>query len=189
MPLAAPDPAIEKQEYASRLNYLYRVVEDTQGTIRFLDTKAAFCVTLLSAMVAGVLQHPPHGGTIHRLLSHLFIAMVTLSLLVCLRVIFPTIKTTEGRAQTAGPKFFVGHNKTHHWILHTLGNRVDGALSESRESYVDAFNRATDANLLSSMCDEALILALIRQVKNDRLHVAMFCLAATVVPFTVLMME
>ena len=45
-------PAVEKLvlqlEHSSRLEFLYKAVEDTQNTIRFIDTKAAFFVTLLS---------------------------------------------------------------------------------------------------------------------------------------------
>ena len=82
-------PIVQQMEYSSRLEFLYKSVEDTQGTIRFLDTKAAFCVTLLSGMVAGVLQKG-HGG--HGPLFALFIAAVALTLLFCMRVIFPVIK-------------------------------------------------------------------------------------------------
>ncbi len=90
-------PALEKLllqlEHSSRLEFLYKAVEDTQNTIRFIDTKAAFCVTLLSGMAAGVLQghRAPHTDVQKALLA-VFIAAVALSLLVCLRVIFPVIK-------------------------------------------------------------------------------------------------
>lgn len=46
----------EIYQYTSRLEFLFKVVEDTQNTIRFLDTKAAFCVTLLTAMMAAAFQ-------------------------------------------------------------------------------------------------------------------------------------
>ena len=52
MPECDVSEIVRQMEYGSRLEFLYKAVEDTQNTIRFLDTKAAFCVTLLSGMAA-----------------------------------------------------------------------------------------------------------------------------------------
>jgi hypothetical protein len=62
--------AIARQmEYNSRLEFLYRAVKDTQNTIRFIDTKAAFCVMLLSGMAAAVLQgHHVAGAALERII-------------------------------------------------------------------------------------------------------------------------
>ena len=195
-PQAPPvDPVVERLDQrnelarlSSRLDFLYRVTEDTQNTIRFLDTKAAFCVTLLSGMVAGVIEHPGVRTSLHHALYLLFMSFVVLSLLVCLRVIFPTIKPSSSIFGSTGPKFYVGHNKAHHWLLHTIKNRVGEVLSETHNSYLAEMQSATDDDLLNSMCDEVLMVALIRQVKSDRLHTAMFCLTATVVLFAAVMM-
>ena len=183
-------PLIAQMEFASRLEFLYKVVEDTQGTIRFIDTKAAFCVTLLSGMVAGALQkgHWVGGGTRHWAFV-VFMVLVVLSLVICLRVIFPVIKPAGSAAKKmVGPKFFIGHNKAHHWILHTVRNRIDDVLCETHASYVEAFEKCTDADLVSSMCEEVLMISLIRQLKSDRLHAAMFLIGGTVVAFAVVML-
>ncbi len=174
-------------DFESRLNFLYKVVEDTQNTIRFLDTKAAFCVTLLSGMVAGILQRPGPGTLLHHRLFIAFIAGTILSLLICLRVIFPTIKPSTSIFGSRGPKFFIGHNRAHHWIVHTIKDRVGEVLTETHNTYLTTLTKTTDEELLSSMCDEVLMVALIRQVKSDRLHAAMFAIAATVVIFAALM--
>lgn len=189
MPGCDLSPLIEVMEFSSRLEFLYKVVEDTQETIRFLDTKAAFCVTLLSGMVAGVLQHPLGKGRIPHVVFVVFMAMVVVCLLVCLRVIFPTIKPAGSMAQARGPKFFIGHNRAHHWLLHTVRNKVEAVLSETHDSYVKAFHESSDQDLVSAMCDEVLMISLIRQVKGDRLHAAMFCLTGTVLCFAVLMVS
>ena len=184
-------PLIAQMEFASRLEFLYKVVEDTQGTIRFIDTKAAFCVTLLSGMVAGVLQkgHWIGGGTRHWAFV-VFMVLVNFSLVICLRVIFPMIKPAGSMARSAvGPKFFIGHNKAHHWVLHTVLNKMQGVLCETHESYVAAFEKCSDADLVSSMCEEVLMISVIRQLKSDRLHAAMFCIGGTVVAFAVVMLS
>ena len=59
---------VRQGEYSERLTFLYKIVEDTQNTVRFLDTKAAFCVTLFSGMGAGVLEHHAPETTLHRAL-------------------------------------------------------------------------------------------------------------------------
>ena len=175
--------------FDSRLNFLYKVVEDTQNTIRFLDTKAAFCVTLLSGMVAGSLQRGGPETTLHHRLFLGFIAGTIASLLICLRVIFPTIKPSSSIFGSRGPKFFIGHNRGHHWILHTLKDRVGEVLTENHSSYLGVLSKTTDEDLLSSMCDEVLMVSLIRQVKSDRLHAAMFAIAGTVLVFALLMIS
>ena len=181
-------PLVEVLEYSSRLEFLYKIVEDTQNTIRFIDTKAAFCVTLLSAMAAGALQsaHPP--THFHRVAFVVFIIALAISLLICLRVIFPTIKPHGLHLGARGPKFFIGHNKAHHWILHTVKNNVANVLSETHESYVNTFHASSDQDLLSSMCDEVLMISLIRQIKSDRLHAAMFSVVAALGVFVVLIL-
>jgi hypothetical protein len=167
----------------NRLQFLYRMTEDTQGTIRFIDTKAAFCVTLLSGMAAVALQRPHRFTTPYHLLLLCFLVVTIISVVVCMRVIFPTIKPSGSFGAPAEPKFYIGHNKAHHWILHTIRNPMDDVLSETHSTYLAALERATDTDLLTSMCDTVLMLALIRQVKSDRLHAAMICLMVSVLLF------
>jgi hypothetical protein len=184
----APPPALPPADLTSRINFLFKVIEDTQGTVRFLDTKAAFCVTLLSGMAAVSLQPRPEGHPLlHRVLFLVFLTVVVGALLVCLRVIFPTIKPHIHSGAPAKPQFYVGHNKAHHWILHTLRSPDDNILTESRPTYMHSLEHATDERLLSSLCDAVLILAYIRQVKSDRLHAAMFCLVASLFLFAAVM--
>jgi hypothetical protein len=180
-------PLIQVLEYSSRLEFLYKIVEDTQNTIRFIDTKAAFCLTLLSAMAAGALQRPHQPTLTHRILFIIFIVAVAISILICLRIIFPTIKPHGLQSGARGPKFFIGDSKRRHWLLHTIKSNLGNVLSETHETYVAKFTSATDADLLSSMCDEVLMISLIRQIKSDRLHAAMFSVIAALVVFVVLM--
>jgi hypothetical protein len=180
-------PLIQVLQYSSRLEFLYKIVEDTQNTIRFIDTKAAFCLTLLSAMAAGALQRPHQPTLTHRVLFAIFIVAVALSVLICLRVIFPTIKPHGLHLGARGPKFFISNNKRHAWLIHTLSTNTDKVFTETHETYFAKFASATDADLLSSMCDEVLSISLIRQIKGDRLHAAMFSVVFALVVFVVLM--
>jgi hypothetical protein len=181
----------EQMEFSSRLNFLYHAVDDTQNTIRFIDTKAAFCVTLLSGMAAGALQaesnrHSP----IHSLSFLLFLAAVGLSLLICLRVIFPVIKPHSAPSPDPArvlPKFYIHAQRGHHWLRHTFSSTVDDVLADDHVSYTAAMSAASDADLVTAMCDELLMVSLIRQIKSDRLHTAMFSLVFAIVFFMAVM--
>ena len=177
--------------FSSRLEFLYKAVDDTQNTIRFIDTKAAFCVTLLSAMVVGVLQSVPvHPSQLHRISFFVFLACVGLCLLVCLRVIFPVIKPHSAPSPDHArvlPKYFIHQQKGHHWIRHTVSDSVDDVLADDHASYTAALSAATDADLLIAMCDELLMVSLIRQIKSDRMHAAIFSLILAIAGFMAVM--
>ena len=188
VPSTDEPPNPDAENFNSRLEFLYKIIEDTQDTVRFLDTKAGFCVTLLSGMTAVSLQHQGGKPVIHYILFALFLAVEVCSILVCLRVIFPTVKPHINNGAPAKPRFYIAHNKAHHWILHTIANPKDNILSESKVSYFQSLKQATDEDLLSSLADTVLTLAFIRQIKSDRLHAAMFCLIASVFLFAAVML-
>jgi len=157
-------------DLASRLDFLYHIIEDTQETVRFS------------------IQHQSSRPALHYVLFALFMAVEVCSILVCLRVIFPTVKPHINNGVPARPRFYIAHNKAHHWILHTVSNPSDNILSESKISYFESLKQATDEHLMSSLADTVLTLAFIRQIKSDRLHAAMFCLIASVFLFAAIML-
>jgi len=157
-------------------------------TIRFIDTKVAFCITLLSGMVAGSFQTgvAVHHGRVHAVFFWIFISLIVVSLFLCLRVIFPVIKvkdTPQSVSPRELPKFFIHQSQEHHWIRHTFSNAPDNVLSDDQASISAVMTNATDADLVLSMCNQLLTVSLIRQMKSDRLHAAMFSMMAAVVLF------
>lgn len=182
---------VRQNEFSERISFLYKVVEDTQNTVRFLDTKAAFCVTLFSGMAAGALQHKGTHIALHHVMFVSFLVVVILGLLVCMRVIFPVIKPLKCPPMDHGrplPKFFVHSHHEHHWVRHTFSNSVDNVLCEDHDSYTATMQGAQDHDLLVTMCDEVLMIALVRQIKSDRLHTAMYFLAIGVLMFGAVML-
>ncbi len=178
----------EIYQYTSRLEFLYKVVEDTQNTIRFLDTKAAFCVTLMTAMMAAAFQFSsahhrfPHA---HFFLLGVFAAITLVCLSICVRVIFPTVHL-QGRfsgSSPAGPAFFLVPKQQRHRLRDTLGNQPPEGLETTHATYLASVMAASDADLLSSMCDEVVTISFLRQVKSDRLHLAIQVLSLTVIAF------
>jgi hypothetical protein len=173
-------------EHASRLEFLFKVVEDTQNTIRFLDTKAAFCVTLLTAMMVASLQfsgprrhHFPHA---HLFLAGVFACFALLCLSICVRVIFPTVHL-QGGLSTAGPTFFLLPRQERHRLRDTLGNRPPSGLETIKASYTASVLAASNLDLVHSMCDEVVTISFLRQVKSDRLHHAIQVLFLTILAF------
>lgn len=179
----------DSDQYESRLEFLYKAVEDTQNTIRFLDTKAAFSVTLLSGMAAVVLQSRHVGPGFFPIAAlSLFIAFTTFTLFFCMRVIFPVLKPPSDHSLHTTrtiPKFYVSHHRSHHWLRHTLTNDARNVLCEDRASFTASLMGADDNDLLVAMCDELLMVSLVRQIKADRLRTVQYTLAGAIVLFAV----
>jgi hypothetical protein len=178
----------ERPDFTSRLFFLYNVVMDVQGTIRFLDTKAAFCVTLLTAMMAAAFQF---SSTHHRFPhAHLFLLVIfalftLLCLSVCVRVIFPTVHM-QGSLSAGGPAepaFFLVPKSQRHRLRDTLANRPPEGLEATHAAYLACMMAASDADLVRSMCDEVVTISFLRQVKSDRLHLAIQILSLTALAF------
>jgi hypothetical protein len=175
----------EQQDVKSRLEFLYRATDDTQETIRFIDTKAAFCVTLVSGMVAVTFQTTldRHHYWFRPYLLGLFLAIVVLAIIVCLRVIFPVVKPPSPPAHHSPrklPKFYIFQAKGHHWLRHTFSNDVKDVLIDDHETLTAVMTHARDSDLVIAMCDELLMVSLIRQIKQDRLRTAMYALVGTI---------
>jgi len=175
-------------DFHTRISFLHWAIEDSQNTVRFLDTKAAFCVTLLSGMVAVSLQHPLHGDIVKHFLFPAFMVIVACALLICLRVIFPTIIPHGSSGPPSSPKFFISHTRDHKWIRTTIRNPRRNILSETHKTYVDSLLAGTDQNLMSSMAETVVTIAFIRQVKADRLHSAMYLLGTAIFLFAAVML-
>jgi hypothetical protein len=182
-------PAVDEQfEFTSRLLFLYNVVADVQGTIRFLDTKAAFCVTLLTAMMAGAFQFATNHHrfpNVHAAFLGIFAVLALLCLSVCVRVIFPTvhIQGTFSGADSNEPPFFLVPKRRSHNLRDLLGNYAPAGLEITHAAYLQTMLAAGDAELVRSMCDEVVTISFLRQVKSDRLHLAIQILSMTTVAF------
>lgn len=175
-------------DLTSRISFLHKAVDDTQATIRFIDTKAAFFVTLQSGMVAIGLQaargevHRP----LHEWLQVCFLISIGATLALCLRVIFPVIKPHTASAahpSRALPKFFIHKRKHHHPLRHLLTHEAEHVLVDDHDSYTRVMSSATDEDLMLSLSDTLLTVSLIRQIKSDRLHLAVYTLAGSIMMF------
>jgi hypothetical protein len=177
-------------EYSTRLEFLYRIVTDSQETIRFLDTKAAFCVTLLTAMMAaafGPLAQTHRFHQVHVVALSVFAAATLVTLALCLKVIFPTVhlQGTFSATGPASPTFFLPHKKSRYRIVQNIWNASEYPLSIPHDQYLRSVVEARDIDLVHSMCDEVITVSVLRQVKSDRLRAAITGLMLAVFLFFV----
>lgn len=175
------------READNRLEFLHHLISDTQENIRFLDTKAGFCVTLLTAMMAAGFSSlgPAHQRTpLHITLQGAFALVTLLTLIICIRVIFPTIhlQGTFSAKGPASPVFFLPHNpKRNQW--RSIFDSSTNPLGITHDEFSASVLAASDADLIQSLCDDVIIVSAIRQVKSDRLHAAIIGLSLTIVLF------
>jgi hypothetical protein len=189
----AAEPAvqqIDRFEYSTRLEFLYRIIFDSQETIRFLDTKAAFCVTLLTAMMAaafGPLAQHHRYHQVHAVALGIFALTIFLTLALCLKVIFPTVHLQGAFSATgpASPTFYLPHRHSRLRILHSVWNASEYPLSIPHDVYQSSVVNARDLDLVHSLCDEVITVSVLRQVKADRLRAAILGLALAVFFFFV----
>jgi hypothetical protein len=178
----------EQSDYTNKLWFLYNVVVDAQGTIRFLDTKAAFCVTLLTAMAAAAFQFSSSAHRFpqaHLVFLGIFALLALACLLICVRVIFPTVHLQGSFSATGAsePPFFLVPKTQRHRLRDTLGNQPPEGLETTHATYMANMLAASDSALVRSMCDEVVTISFLRQVKSDRLHLGVQVLSLTVLAF------
>jgi len=181
------DRWVHLRENDNRLEFLHHLISDTQETIRFIDTKAGFCVTLLTAMMAAgfsSLGGPHHSGTLHVWLQGVFALTTLMTLIICIRVIFPTVhlQGTFSANGPASPVFFLPHDSKRSRWKAILDNRTN-PLGITHDNFSTSVLSASDTDLVQSLCDDVIIVSAIRTLKSDRLHVAIYGLSVTIALF------
>lgn len=181
------DRWVHLRENDNRLTFLYNLISDTQETIRFIDTKAGFCVTLLTAMMAAgfsSLGPAHHSGTLHMALQGAFALTTLFTLIVCIRVIFPTVhlQGTFSANGPASPLFFLPHDPKRSRWKSLLDNRTN-PLGIKHDDFSSSVLGASDTDLVQSLCDDVIVVSAIRTLKSDRLHVAIVGLSVTIALF------
>jgi len=178
------------RERSQSLEFLYKAVEDIQGTIRFLDTKAAFGIAILGAVVAQLLdshlltEYRSH-GVVLCVLVPLLTAAIALSAVAGFLTVFPLINPSEHVwfPDNLEPRFFIAElTPRSFWRLFSGRSRFC-RLRMTHPEYCAALERADSRHFESVMAAEVLKLSFIRQLKTDRLQWFAKCLIITVILF------
>lgn len=172
-------------------NFLYKIIDDNQSTIRFTDSKAAFGIAVLSAMLGKVLaQYPSLRPLSHQPLEVIvFLGLFSLFGLIAatlaFRVLFPTINPYKNVQvpPTLSPRFFITELSDKSLLRLFSSSDRYATLSETHAQYKSAVLDASAEDLISVLCSEALKLSFIRQLKTDRLIWLAGSLTAAVITF------
>lgn len=174
--------------------FLYKALDDAQGTIRALDTKAGVGIVVLGAMLGRVLEHDQlvaiqTGGWISAITASLFGILALLAALLAFRTIFPMIDPAQNvsLSEEVRPKFFV--SKLHPirvWRLFSSSSRFS-RLVETHASYCETLQNTSDEDIERSIAAEVLKVSFIRQLKTDRLSGFAKILVALVLAFIALL--
>jgi hypothetical protein len=182
-----------ENDISQRLTFLYKIIDDNQATIRFLDTKAAFGIAVLGAMVGRALdpdQLAAFGthGLFILLVSFAFALFTVVAAALGFRTVFPTVNPAENVSfpDNLEPRFFIFKFKPERFWRYFSSSKKYARLEVTHSEYCDALNRTTAESLASITAAEALKLSFIRQLKTDRLTAFSKALIGTVILFMVL---
>lgn len=177
------------------LTFLYKIIDDNQSTIRFLDTKAGFGIAVLGAIVGKVLldqdqlvAFSSHGPIVLGI-SAFFGLLVALSATLGFRTVIPTVNPAQNVTfpDDLEPRFFIYKFKCCRFLRLFSSSKKYATLEMTHAAYCEALREASAEKLESILAAEALKLSFIRQMKTDRLGAFAKLLVVTVALFTVLM--
>ena len=179
------------------LAFLYKIIDDSQATIRFLDTKAGFGIAVLGTKVGkALLDHDELAGFGSRGLLVLSLAVVfglivIVAAVLGFKTVFPTVNPARNVSfpDDLEPKFFISKMSCCRFLRLFSGDKKFAMLEETHARYCGALRDATAEKLESILAAEVLKLSFIRQMKTDRLAWFAKALTAAVVLFTALMLS
>lgn len=190
-----PIPTEACADFDKRLEFLYKIHDDSQNLIRFLDAKAAFAIAILAAMVNKILSNVglyfPWGVEPHwrqmLVLGFGLTALVASALVVL--ILFPI--TNPGRntrliSSTDRPSFFLTQLDPKRWLRIFSRSARFSRLAQDHSGYLSQVSTLTNAALLEIVSGEVLKVSYIRQIKTDRLRAVTIALACCAVFFVLL---
>lgn len=177
-------------QHSINLTFLYKIIDDNQATIRFLDTKAAFGIAVLGAIIGRVLDRDQiiacttHGAVLLTA-SLIFALLILTSAVLGYRTVFPTVNPAQNVSfpDNLDPKFFLSSLKPRRWQRLFSSSKKYAMLQATHAEYCASLQQASAQALESIAAAEALKLSFIRQLKTDRLTAMAKALTLTVLLF------
>src|SRR5438445_105382 len=141
--------AMEENRAFAR-EFLYRIIDDTQGTIRSLDAKAGIGIFVLGAMVSKLLEPNVFSaikanGAFGISVFALFAIFVVVSSVLVFRVVFPMVNPAQNVEVPDGlrPPFFIAQlQPSHRWRLFSSNPRF-ARLAETYSEYSVSIQNAS----------------------------------------------
>jgi hypothetical protein len=184
------DGEMAENDTVQKLTFLYKIIDDNQATIRFLDTKAAFGIALLGAILGKVLDREQliafvNHGVLIFLMFIAFAVLIIISAVIGFRTVFPTVNPKDNVSfpDNLEPKFFIAKFKPNRFLRYLSSNKRFAMLETTHSGYCDALGQTSAEDLMKIAAAEVLKLSFIRQLKTDRLTAFSKVLIFTVIGF------
>lgn len=175
---------------AHALAFLYKIIDDNQSTIRFLDTKAAFGIAIIGAMAGKFLDQDQfravwRAGAATRGAAGIFVFFTIVGAVLAFKTVFPMVNPARNVTfpDDLHPQFFVSKFKNPKWFRLFSSSPRYAILEETFSKYSDAVAVATPEAVEKILCAEVLKLSFIRQMKTDRLAAFAWVLILTILSF------
>ena len=183
-----------KQDRTHILSFLYKMLDDNQGIIKYLDTKAGFGIAILGAIIGKIvfdqnqivalLSQGPRTAIVFAAFGLFAILAAILGFLT----VFPMINPAENVCYPSelDPQFFITEFDPKR-IGRLFSSRPQYVrLKKTHSQYCRTLENATPAQIETVLAAEVLKLSFIRQLKIDRLTAFALFLSLTVITFVVL---
>jgi hypothetical protein len=184
---------VSENSRAYAREFLFKSIEDAQGTIRSLDAKAGLGVVVLGAMLSEVVDRDElvavkGAGLISIIAFAAFAGLAIVAAALALKALFPMVNPAQNVSfdEKLRPPFFVGKLKTSHLLRLFSSRKKFATLAETHSDYCAAVRDASSEDFEKVLAAEVLKLSFIRQLKNDRVVALGKVLTLTLVAFVVL---
>jgi hypothetical protein len=193
IPLEREHGNVTDQDRGFAREFLFKIIDDNQSTIRSIDTKAGFAIAVLGAMIGKALD----GGRLSTALTSRqglpivlalsFSVLTIYSAALAFKTVLPMINPAEHVSIPSGlrPPFFISQFKTKRYLHLFTSSKKYASLEETHASYSSSVSQASAAEIESVLSAEVLKLSFIRQMKTDRLTALATALVITVIAFVV----
>lgn len=167
----------------TKFDFLTTAISDTQETIRFIDSKAAFSTIIIGGMLAllfsdyeKICQNYCPAPWYVKILLWISLIGILGSVYCLIKVIMPVKKTY---CKEITPRFYLGAPKS----ISTKLSPKKMEIHPPIEEYQKQINGANDEDLIKSLTCELYTVSFIREVKTQRLNNLLVFLAVSAVFF------
>lgn len=168
----------------NQIEFLYNAIFDVQDLIKFIESKAAFIIGILSTYLAvlfltleSIIKYLPSWSFAFWSLYGLFISLVFCSIWIILKIIIPINKPGEcikiSKDHVPDIEFYLAPNE-YNTILFPFFNSYNHKLKAEFFSFYNSISALDETLIIKVLTFELFKISYIRNIKTDRLRVLIF---------------
>ena len=178
-----------------KIEFLYAAIADAQELIKFIDTKTAVVIGVVTAFVIGlfscytnVLLYACSFSCCFWVLLCFVLVFLLLSIWTILKIIKPINNPKDNihldDTDNLPLNFYIPSNKYSN-VLFPFFNSRNSKLSENFKSYIEKLKNISDNDIVNILTYELFKISYIRNIKNDRFKVLVWFVLILTVLFVV----